>query len=198
MAFHLYNGWKKTNNSLNFLNTETKPNHSKYQIERDEKLSKELFDEINMRDPIADQPAFLSDKGINSAQSSLRQIMAEEMAEQLKQERMPKKPVATVPVVDFTKVINTCENQPTKFDIKNTNRVNRSAKEGSPGNKIDYYNSNPNDFVSGLDEFQRAEYRHVANKYFNIRADYFRKAGEAFQKRWGGVAQYYAEMVICD
>ncbi len=148
-----------------------------------------------MRDPILRQPAFLSDRGINSAQSSLRQIMAEEMAEQVKQERMPKKPAPHVPLVDFTKVMTPATNQPTKFNIKTFTKASSGATGGGKEPKTDYYNASPSEYLTDMDENQRTEYRYVANKYFNLRADYFRKAGEAFQRGWGGVAQYYAEMV---
>ena len=50
----------------------------------DEKLSIQLFDELNMRDPLKNQPAFLYENGINAADLSLRQIMAEQAAEETK------------------------------------------------------------------------------------------------------------------
>ena len=52
------------------------------QIARDEMLSIQLFDEINLRDPLNNQPAYLYEKDVNSAKKSLRQIMAEQMAEE--------------------------------------------------------------------------------------------------------------------
>lgn len=60
------------------------------QIENDKKFSLELFDQINMRDPIDKVPVFLSEKGVNSAELSLRQIMAEELAEQQKKDKLGK------------------------------------------------------------------------------------------------------------
>ena len=41
-----------------------------------------------------------------------------------------------------------------------------------------------------------SEHRELANEYFQIRQMYFEKASEAHQRGWGGVAQYYAEMVF--
>ena len=41
-----------------------------------------------MRDPIENVPVYLHEKGVNAAQLSLRQIMAEEMAEQKRKERI--------------------------------------------------------------------------------------------------------------
>lgn len=44
------------------------------QIERDQRFGLQLFDEINMTDPIEKVPVFFSDNGINSAAHSLRYI----------------------------------------------------------------------------------------------------------------------------
>jgi len=196
-AYQLYQAWKKTI-QIGHFNKSLCPNKQASQIEDDEKLSKELFDQINMRDPILKQPAFFSDKGINSAQNSLRQIMAEEMAEQAKQERRSNKLVnLQTPTVDFTKVITPALNQQTKFNIKNFNKSSNITcnDEKSKEVKINYYDASSSDYLTDMDESQKNEFRFVSNKYFNMRADYFRKAGEAFQRGWGGVAQYYAEMV---
>jgi hypothetical protein len=43
---------------------------------------------------------------------------------------------------------------------------------------------------------EATEYRELAHEHFQIRQKYFEKASEAHQRGWGGVAQYYAEMVI--
>lgn len=51
------------------------------QIESDEKLSRQLFDEMNMRDPIEKIPVYISDKNGNN-QASMRQIMAEQEFEE--------------------------------------------------------------------------------------------------------------------
>ncbi len=50
------------------------------QIESDEKLSRQLFDEMNMRDPIEKIPVYITDKSNN--QTSMRQIMAEQEFEE--------------------------------------------------------------------------------------------------------------------
>ena len=44
-----------------------------------------------MRNPIEKQPVYLSENGINSAQFSLRQIMAEQAAEAEKEKQRQKK-----------------------------------------------------------------------------------------------------------
>ena len=73
MAYKLFRAWKNTNKSLDLTPYNRATVGSELsQIESDEKLSRELFDQINMRDPIEKQPAFFSDRGINAAQSSLR------------------------------------------------------------------------------------------------------------------------------
>jgi hypothetical protein len=71
---------KKNNNKEDMLK----------QINEDKKLSLKLFDQINMLDPIEQTPVYLSELGVNSALHSLRQIMAEEEAAALKQERIKK------------------------------------------------------------------------------------------------------------
>ncbi len=50
------------------------------QIESDEKLSRQLFDEMNMRDPIEKIPVYISEKSNNY--TSMRQIMAEQEFEE--------------------------------------------------------------------------------------------------------------------
>ena len=64
-----------------------------------------------MRNPIEKQPVYLSENGINSAQFSLRQIMAEQAAEAEKEKQRQKKNS----IFDLTKktVI--------KYDVKNFN-----------------------------------------------------------------------------
>lgn len=196
MAYELFTAWKSTNKSLD---DQTKPYDRGdtlateiSQIERDQKLSRELFDQINMRDPIAKQPAFFSDRGINAAQSSLRQIMAEEMAEQLKQVKSKKTANSfqinpnPLPVVDFTKVLP-ADNTQSKFNIKSSRASNSTGT-------IPFL---ANTEATDVDENTKNEYRSLANKYCDIRAAYFKKAGEAFKKGglWAGVAQYYAERV---
>jgi hypothetical protein len=42
------------------------------QIQNDEKLSFQLFDETNMTDPIEKTPVYFSDNGVNTATCSLR------------------------------------------------------------------------------------------------------------------------------
>lgn len=141
-----------------------------------------------MRDPVEQQPVFLSDKGINVAQSSLRQIMAEEMAEQIKQERMPKKTQTLLPTTDFTKFLND-DIKSSKFDIKNVPLKKAETR------KTDYYNTEISGACAEDENNYMNEYRSMAHKYYNLRSDYFRKAGEAFKRKSGGVAQYYAEKV---
>ncbi len=51
------------------------------QIETDAALALEIFEQENIRNPIDGMPIYLSDYGINSATISLRQIMAEQAAE---------------------------------------------------------------------------------------------------------------------
>jgi hypothetical protein len=50
------------------------------QIQSDEKLSRQLFDEMNMRDPIEKIPVYISEK--SNYQASMRQIMAEQEFEE--------------------------------------------------------------------------------------------------------------------
>ncbi len=52
------------------------------QIEMDAQFALEIFEQENIRDPIDGTPLYLSDYGINSATVSLRQIMAEQAAEE--------------------------------------------------------------------------------------------------------------------
>ena len=199
MAYKLFRAWKNTNKSLYLTPYNRATVGSELsQIESDEKLSRELFDQINMRDPIEKQPAFFSDRGINAAQSSLRQIMAEEMAEQLKQLKSKKstsqfQTTNLLPVVDFTKVLPS-ENTQSVFNIKSGGPKGNNNNNNSSGGSIPFLSYSE---AVDADENTKNEYRSLANKYYNIRADYFKKAGEAFKKGgvWAGVAQYYAEKV---
>ncbi|RNA17520.1 NEDD4-binding 2-like 1 [Brachionus plicatilis] len=81
LGLKIYQSWKK---AYGPRARKISSDNSDYgsQIENDEKIGFELFDSINIRDPIEKVPVFLSEKGVNSAKMSLRQIMAEEMAEQ--------------------------------------------------------------------------------------------------------------------
>ena len=55
-----------------------------------------------MRNPIEQVPVYFSEQGVNTAATSLRQIMAEEMAEQIIQEKSNKKSNTT----SFTSINN--------------------------------------------------------------------------------------------
>ena len=173
------------------------------QIENDENLCIELFESINMRNPIEQGPHFYSEAGVNPAKISLRQIMAEEMAEQIKQNRFKKS--QSSPMFPFNKIISANSNAPNN---KNSQRQPPPPQQQSAANtkshdfnnnnnssqKVDYYNYvNANEVCDA--NLSQNEYRYLANKYFNLRQDYFNKASEAYRRGWGAVAQYYAEKV---
>ncbi len=73
-------------NNTDSINTSS----NSQQIIMDQKLSYQLFEESNLRDPISQVPVFLSDNGMNPALNSMRQIMAEQMAEENQRERFKK------------------------------------------------------------------------------------------------------------
>ncbi len=165
------------------------------QIENDEKFSLELFASMSMDNPIEQSSMFLTNLGIkNTAQNSLRQIMAEEeYAEKFKQgqDRL-KKPLISK---QFNKVLlanKSNEKQPRNIKLKRS--VSNNELNGT-NQKIDYYNFLTNDFSTEYEDELDKEYRYLAKKYFNLRHDYFKKASEAYQRGWGSVAQYYADMV---
>ena len=92
MAFEIFKNWKKTRlkkkNEQKHFNEDEEENIEKInekikQIESDAQLALEIFEVENMRHPIDGCPIYLSDNGINAASISLRQIMAEQSAEQV-------------------------------------------------------------------------------------------------------------------
>ena len=72
----LYLNWKSS--EIAKMKNVSKAQGKNEQLENDKKLGIELFEEINFRDPIDKTPVYFSEKGLNSAEISLRQIMAEE------------------------------------------------------------------------------------------------------------------------
>lgn len=60
------------------------------QIEMDAQLALDIFEHENIRDPIDGYPVYMSDYGVNAASISLRQIMAEQTAEEyLNSKKLP-------------------------------------------------------------------------------------------------------------
>lgn len=138
-----------------------------------------------MRNPIEKQPVYLSENGINSAQFSLRQIMAEQAAEAEKEKQRQKKNS----IFDLTKktVI--------KYDVKNFNiefnyKLNKIDKK-----QVEYYNLCTNEYKNEDLNQKSSESRLMAGKYSNLKQEYLKKAEEAYKRGWGLVAQYYADMV---
>ena len=78
------------------------------------------------------------------------------------------------------------------LDTRNKLSKNQNLNDLS---SIDFFNIKKYDAIeSELNEFSDTDYRNLAKKYLNLRQDYFEKASEAYNRGWGLVAQYYAEM----
>jgi hypothetical protein len=86
LAFEIFRNWKKTRLKKKFIVEDEEDieiiNEKINQIETDARLALELFEHENMCHPVDGYPISLSDYGVNSASISLRQIMAEQKAEQ--------------------------------------------------------------------------------------------------------------------
>ena len=132
LGYKIYQSWKKTQKRKHKISSDYSDYES--QIESDEKLSLELFESYNIRDPIEKVPAFLNEKGVNSAQLSLRQIMAEEMAEQKRRERfingLNKKSEKNLSFYESLTLKNTIE--------KSSNQVNKPKNNINNGNESEY------------------------------------------------------------
>ncbi|CAF1038573.1 unnamed protein product [Brachionus calyciflorus] len=134
LAFKIYQSWKKTQKPASKVQHKISSDYLNFdnQIENDEKLSMELFEATNMRDPIEKVPVFLSEKGINPAQLSLRQIMAEEMAEQRKEQMVlnsfDKKSVENLTFFESIKFKK-------KVNEKSSNQINALKNNINNGNQ---------------------------------------------------------------
>lgn len=76
LGYQIYTAWKRD------VRDQTKTADELEQMVKDEQLSQELFNELNVRDPLDNTPIYL---GTNATQTNLRQIMAEQMREQYSQ-----------------------------------------------------------------------------------------------------------------
>ena len=85
------------------------------------------------------------------------------------------------------------------FNLKSTKSNRKSAAgqvDGASKEKLDYYNVQKSlEYFAAEEGEDTEEGRVLARKYLNLRQDYFEKATEAYNRGWGAVAQYYAEMV---
>lgn len=83
--------------------------------------------------------------------------------------------------------LNQIQEQSQVFDIKSefkTNRVEKSIDLSKEFNETKYF----------INEENKESGRELASKFSLIRQGYFEKAAEAYNRGWGAVAQYYADM----
>ena len=137
------------------------------QIEYDEKLSKQLFDEINTRNPIDNKPVYSMSE--NPASLSLRQIMAEQETEHHKEKERVKKNQGFL----FDKKTNL------KYDSLKATLTAHTKHAFEEKKHTDYYNfENKSQDVTK----NTTEYRSLAYKYSNLKQEYLRKASEAHKR----------------
>lgn len=140
----------------------------KYQTENknesDKLYRKQYFEETDTRNPTENfQQSCLLDNDLNSATLSLRQIMAEQQEEEIK-ENCIKKPQTLRQI---------------RYDFKNNSVDFSNFKK-----KTNYLDQNPKDkYFDHASLIKNSnESRSLAFKYTNIKNDYLKKATEAHSK----------------